>query len=313
MEYMDGALSFSVLKELLLRGSACRGRGRRGRSLTIETDDDDLERRKECKDLTAIDFTGCISAIFFSALNEFVKEYIEVGDSGSSSEGEGGGRGTPSSRKVPLQFPGLQRLGLMGVRSVRSDVLESFILAFPNLTHLDLSCTRVSPELLASLASSETLRLEALALSRCTRLTGDSITDLLVHGRCTFGLKQLNLYGDATYPSPLTADHLSTLLTQAPCFTSGALEYLDLSSSPLSALHLSFFPQQPKLRSLGLSCIRNLPIRAISDFLLTRAPSVEVLTLISTSPELAVPISGRVFNASMALHSLLIWRRTKAR
>ena len=63
---MDGAISFPVLKELFLRGSPSRGRGRssRARSLTLENGDDqeelDLERRRASKDLVAVDFTGCV-------------------------------------------------------------------------------------------------------------------------------------------------------------------------------------------------------------------------------------------------------------
>ncbi|KAH8117934.1 hypothetical protein DFH11DRAFT_1808459, partial [Phellopilus nigrolimitatus] len=315
-EYMDGALTLPVLKELLLRGSPSRGRGRlsRGRSLTTDTGDDsdeiDIERRRECKDLVAVDFTGCVSAIFYSALRDFVYTYINVEDS-ESSDDERNDRGRSDSplhrsSKEPVSFPGLQRLGLLGVKSIQPDVLHPFVLAFPSLTHLDLSSTRVAPELLEALGASDTVRLEALALARCVRLTGNSITDFLINGRCTFGLKQLNLYGDATYPSALTEENLLALLTRAPCFVSGALVYLDLSSSPITPAHLNKFPPQKQLRSLGLSFIPLLPLRSIADFLRAKASSVEVLTLISSTPELAVPASGRVFNASMALHGTLI-------
>lgn len=310
-EYMDGALSLSVLKELFLRGSPSRGRGRssRGRVFnadnTEDSDELDAERRRECKDLVAVDFTGCVSAIFFNALREFVLTYISVEE---ASSGDETGRDTPSHRspREPLQFPGIQRLGLLGVKTIQPEILHPFVLAFPSLTHLDLSSTRVSPALLESLGASDTVRLEVLALARCTRLTGDSITEFLVNSRCTRGLKQLNIYGDATYISPLSAENLTRLITCAPCFISGALEYLDLSSAPLNASHLVAFSAQPRLRSLGLSYIPGLPLRAIADFLRTRAPAVEVLTLISTSPELAIPASGKCFNASMALHTLFI-------
>lgn len=311
-EYMDGALSFSVLKELFLRGSPSRGRGRssRARSLALENGDDqeelDLERRRESKDLVAVDFTGCVSAIFFSALTEFVQTYINIDESNPNDEDHGRSSPTHRGAREPMQFPGLQRLCLLGVKTIQPDVLHSFVLAFPSLTHLDLSSTRVTPELLQALGSSTTVRLESLALARCTRLTGDAITDFLVHTRCARNIRHLNLYGDATYPSPLTADNLALLIAQAPCFTSGALEYLDLSSAPLNTAHLSAFSPQPRLRSLGLSYIPHLSLRSISDFLRTRASTVEVLTLICTSPELAIPVSGRVFNASLALHTILI-------
>ncbi|KAI5122927.1 hypothetical protein M0805_007605 [Coniferiporia weirii] len=312
-EYMDGALTLPVLKELFLRGSPSRGRGRssRGRSLTVENGEDademELERRRECKDLVAVDFTGCVSAIFFNALHDFVHSYIAIDESDSSEDERD--RGDSHFHRIPrepMKFPGLQRLGLLGVRSIQPDILHPFVLAFPSLTHLDLSNTRVSSGLLEALGVSNTVRLQAIALARCTRLTGESIVDFLVNGNCTRELKHLNLYGDATYPSALSSENLSELINRAPCFTNGTLEYLDLSSSPLTAAHFGAFPAQPHLRSFGLSYIPLLPLRAIADFLLSRAPNVEVLTLISTSPELSLPASGRVLNASIALHGTLI-------
>src|SRR5258708_4720398 len=95
-EYMDGALSLNVLNELLLRGSASRERGRptRGRGLVVidsnDTEEEDRERRRDCKDLEAMDLTGCVSAVFVSALTEFVNTHLIHQDgysSGSDDEG----------------------------------------------------------------------------------------------------------------------------------------------------------------------------------------------------------------------------------
>jgi hypothetical protein len=60
-------------------------------------------------------------------------------------------------------------------------------------------------------------------------------------------------------------------------------------------------PAQPKLRSLGLSFIPDLPLGVVSEFLRNKAPQVEVLTLLGTSPELV-----RSQRASVALHGQLI-------
>ena len=308
---MDGALTFSVLKELFLRGSPSRGRGRsfRGRNPASDNPNDteemDRERRKECKDLLAIDLTGCISAVFYNALSEFVTTYIDIDDVQSSDE-ERGRNESPVrvSAKEPLSFPGLQRLCLLGVRAIQPEILHPFVLAFPSLTHLDLSATRVTPDLLDSLGQSQTIRLESLALSRCIKLTGDSITNFLIHGKATRDLKELNLYGDNMFPSNLTEDNLCALVANAPCFKSGNLEYLDLSSSPVTMEHLSNLVVQPKLRSLGLSYIPLLPLSAIADFLLYKASNVEILSIISTSPDLS--IRPTAFQASMALHQTLV-------
>ncbi|KDQ57178.1 hypothetical protein JAAARDRAFT_194348 [Jaapia argillacea MUCL 33604] len=318
-EYMDGALTLPVLKELFLRGAPSRGRGRssRGRSLAVpdaaDTEEEDRERRRECLDLEAVDLTGCVSAVFVNALTEFVNTYIlQVAESDSSdSEGEGQmkrGRKCRTPIVEPIVLPGLQRLGLLGAKSLPTTVLHPFVLSLPSLTHLDLSCTRVTPDLLVSLATSDTVRLQALSLGRCIRLTGLSIRDFLVHSPVASQIRELSLYGDGTFGCPLSEDELRDVLTLAPCFTSGQMVYLDLSSAPLTKdLMRNSFPPQPRLRSFGLCHVPNLELDAIADFLKTKAANVEVLALVSTSPELGygeVRVSTR--SALMALHSQLI-------
>jgi hypothetical protein len=319
---MDGALSFPVLNELLLRASASGGRGHptRGRGLlAFDPEEEDRERRRDCKALVAMDLTGCVSAVFVSALTEFVKTHLLHPDGysdGSDDEDRRQARPSHTSRfmqEEPLTFPGLQRLGLRGVKSIKSHILTPFVLSFPSLTHLDLSATRVTPELLTALGESN-IRLRSLALARCIRLTGSSIRDFLIRSPATTQIQELTLYGDQTFPSPITTDDLEEIISQAPCFTSGQLTYLDLSSAPVTKeLLLDVCKPLPKLRSLGLSYIPNLELDVIAEFLKSKAPNVEILTLISTSPDLD---RGRVgagvgtprgsAQQSMALHSRLI-------
>ncbi|RPD61088.1 hypothetical protein L226DRAFT_507836 [Lentinus tigrinus ALCF2SS1-7] len=317
-EYMDGALTFPVLKELLLRGSSSRGRGRpaRGRDVVIpdpnDPEQEDLERRRECKDLAAIDMTGCVSGVFVSALTQFVNTFLlDRSDTSSDSDDERERR-RPRSRNLvqeePLVFPGMRRLGLRGVKSIQSHILEPLVLAFPHLTHLDLSCTRISPEGLAALGASATIRLQSLALERCNWLTGESIRDFLVGAPAAEDIRELSLYGDWTYSSPLDEEQLHDILAEAPCFKSGRLVYLDLSSTPLTReLLLDICPPQPRLRSLGLSHIRNLELTAIVQFLTEKANKVEVLTLVTSTPELGygdAVVSAR--QATIALHTQLV-------
>ncbi|KZT73154.1 hypothetical protein DAEQUDRAFT_722275 [Daedalea quercina L-15889] len=319
-EYMDGALTFPVLKELLLRSSASRGRGRpsRGRDLVIFDPNDaelqELERRRDCKELEAIDLTGCISAVFVNALTQFVNEHLVGGLDGQDSESDEESpreRARPKSRNAveePLTFPGLQRLGLRGVKSIQPHILHQFVLAFPSLTHLDLSCTRITPDLLAVLGTSSTIRLRSLSLERCNWLTGESIRHFLVHASCVEDARELSLYGDPTWPSVLSAEDLDDIFSNAPCFTSGKLVYLDLSSVPLRRAHLhDVFAPQPSLRSLGLSYMRELELGAVADFLKMKAPNVEVLTLVASTPELGYgshPVSVR--QVPITLHAQVI-------
>jgi len=134
----------------------------------------------------------------------------------------------------------------------------------------------------------------------------------LVCSPVTSKLTELNLYGDMTYVSCLSEEDLLEIFTLAPCFLSGELVYLDLSSAPITDELLETVKPQPNLRSLGLSHILNLHLKAITNFIKDKASNVEILTLINTSPELDCglrPTSDpRTSNrkSSAALHSQLI-------
>jgi len=148
-------------------------------------------------------------------------------------------------------------------------------------------------------------------LARCIKLTGDSITELLVNSYATCGLKELNLYGDVTYTSPLSVDNLTDIFSRAPCFLSGNLVYLDLSSAPIDKALLERASPQPQLRSLGLSHIPDIELRFIADFVRTKAPNVEILTLSGTSPDLDCGLRpglarGSARLSSIALHTHII-------
>ncbi|KAJ2997186.1 hypothetical protein NUW54_g7153 [Trametes sanguinea] len=126
---------------------------------------------------------------------------------------------------------------LRGVKSLQPHILEPLVLAFPNLTHLDLSCTRITPEGLAALGASPTVRLQSLALERCNWLTGESIQRFLVDAPAAQDLRELSLYGDWTFPSPLTEEQLREIVERAPCFKNGQLVYLDLCKRARHARH----------------------------------------------------------------------------
>lgn len=214
------------------------------------------------------------------------------------------GRGRGGVSHPPVTFPKLRRLGLHSASSIPSTILTPFVLAFPSLTHLDLSCTRCTPALLNGLADSPTVRLVALSLARCPRLTSKSVTNLLVNGESTRGLQQLSLFGDVTCPSPLTKEDLLQIVTQAPMFRTGNISYLDISSNPVTPEILAAMPAQPDLRSLGLSSVPNLPLKTIAEFLYEKAQNVEILTLASSCPELLPPTPFR--ESIFAIHNVLI-------
>ena len=144
----------------------------------------------------------------------------------------------------------------------------------------------------------------ALSLARCPRLTSKSVANLLVNGESTRDLQQLSLFGDVLCGFPLIKEDLLQIVTEAPMFRTGKISYLDLSSNPVTPEVFAAMPTQPGLRSLGLSSIPNLSLKATSEFLYTKAQNVEILTLAFSCPELAPPTPIR--ESVFAIHNTLI-------
>ena len=335
-EFMESAISVGVLTELILRGSPIQGdhrlpnRCRRGekqpRAAWLKeldsdedsdaSDADEAERLAAAKPLEALDFCGCVGAAFATALQAFVRN---EGLLSSSAHG----------RMPRRTFGGLRRLGLRGVMSVPSNVLSALVLSFPNLTHLDLTGTLCTPDILEGLSAQASnaefgrgMRLKSLALSRCMRLSSTALARFIIGPTCDAmvgadgkqgsppswsrggvcdELEELSLYGDNSYPTPLTEEDLYLIVSSAPCFTSNGanMTYLDLSSCPVTARILNrVFANAGGargLRSLGLSHIPSLPLSPLITFITSRAPNVEILTLVdSCTDELSMATFGGV-------------------
>lgn len=179
------------------------------------------------------------------------------------------------------RFPSVQRLGLNGVH-FSPDLINPFVLAFPRLTHLDLSGTRVDETLLQALGSSSDLELESLTLARCSRITSNSITELLVDSPVCASLTELSLEGSLLYPTPITRMDLETIVASAPFMLSGSLRYLDLGGCGVDDALLDLFPKQPTLIDLGLSASPLISLEKMSQFLRRKAPNVQVLELVDS-------------------------------
>ncbi|KAL8277185.1 hypothetical protein RQP46_010433 [Phenoliferia psychrophenolica] len=222
-------------------------------------------------------------------------------------------------RLVRVQFPHLRRLGL-AASLLPSAQLTALVTSFPFLTHLDLTSTLTSPLLLYHLAvfgqsgpGGRAMRLTALSLARCRLMTGAALVGLFCgdtppftsipssspaatddgtlqtpthgswgHGDVVSSLTDLSLYGDSTYPSPLTQPELRLILSSSPAFrlSSTHLRSLDLSSSPLTDAFLAAsFPTLPHLLELGLANCRMITFKGVALLLENHAPGVEVLDL----------------------------------
>lgn len=300
-------------------GTASPHRTLRGVSMERSRERKDQERRR----LESLDLCDCVSRHFEVALTRFVEKYLKkfsgrttstVPEEGSTEDdeeeedrrGRGRSRGRnggseSGSRPVTLsrsistrrhapsihparatKFPSVERLCLYGVH-FSSELLSPFILAFPRLTHLDLTGTRIDDALLQGLMANPDLELESLSLARCTRITSECITELLVDSSVCANLIELSLEGTLLFPTPVTQEDLKTILTMAPCMRSGALRYLDLSGCGLTnTLLAESFQRQPSLIDFGISATPQVSLESLADFLLNKAPNVQVLEMVDS-------------------------------
>lgn len=288
-----------------------------------ETEDDKWARRKLFTPLEAIDLTGCVSGVFTDAINEFGDSWLNLGNNDENEE-----RGRTRDRRfvtestgsddehLPLAerrthrplFTALRRLSLRACTRLHSQFLTHLILAMPNLTHLDLSGTRVSDALLIALTQrSSGMQLESLSLARCPRLDPSCVVDFLIESPAAHSLVDLNLFVNPTQGNAIQGYDLARLLRDAPCFKSGRLRYLDLSSAGFTPAHLApdVFPPQPSLVSFGLSYVPHLSLRDIATFLQSSAPGVEILTLTGSAVQDLRP-DASTLQITLTLHTLLI-------
>lgn len=270
-----------------------------------------IERRMESNlinetPIQAIDFCGCISSKFRSAITDFIQDHALWNPYDKQA-------GMPSIRPNPTSlrsttFPWLSRLGLSHM-SILSDLdLADFLSGFPYLVDLDLSYTRTGPTVLHtlqlikkprdqshaigsdSMVSKQLPSLRSLNLAKCTGLTERSLMGFL----CGYsedeeiwedpqasigGLEELSLYGDQTLPTPISTASLDQLFSTCPCFLSGKLITLDLSSIKLNDIELGKIPKQPNLLQLGFSNCSNLSLFSIQSLLREKMKMVEVLNL----------------------------------
>ena len=296
-----------------------------------ETEDDKWTRRGKFTALQALDLTGCVSHVFTNAMREFCLDYLDP-DHDETDDDDHRGRSRhrhsdvpssteeddtttaparavkPRSRRTP-RFSAMQRLSLRACTTLDPPLLHDLVLAFPNLTHLDLSNTRIPTSLITALTESppRQMRLQSLSLARCPRLDSTALVNLLVLSTATRDLTELNLYTNPTQGNAITTSDLDRLLT-APCIKSGRLRYLDLSSAGITAFHLApgVFPAQRRLLSLGLSHIPKLPLQPIADFLLNQAPNVEILTIAGTAVETSLSGRKSSIQTTLELHAYLL-------
>lgn len=290
-----------------------------------ETEDDKWARRRQFVPLESLDLTGCVSDNFTDAIHEFGENWLGLGDEdeeedrgrgrsrhrddhGEHDDGDDDDDDMPEEKPHRIMFPALRRLSLRTCRRLPPAFIHALVLSMPNLTHLDLSGTRVGNSLLIALTNCPPrgMRLESLSLARCPGLDPAVVVDFLVKSPVAAELVDLNLFVNPTQGNAIGSEDMTRLL-EAPCIRSGRLRYLDLSSAGITPEHLApdAFPPQPSLVSLGMSHIPLLPLRDIAAFIQGTAPGVEVLTLAGTAVHDLRPDASSL-QITLCIHALLI-------
>lgn len=111
---MDSSLTIDVLLELLLRGGTATSTVKDLHEETLQIEGSELAQ--DCIPLRAVDFCGCISRSFSSAVQQLIERFR---------------LNAPDDERRTF-FPFLRRLGLFDAGSLTPPVLTSFVCAFPS-------------------------------------------------------------------------------------------------------------------------------------------------------------------------------------
>lgn len=197
--------------------------------------------------LRAVDFCGASSTPFVDAFSSTVARL-----------------GTRPSMTI-----GIRRLGLHECFTLPSSSFEGLLPALPQLTHLDVSHTRISDRALASIP--DCARLTHLNLGRCTHITGDGVVDFLSTHPAVSSLVYLNLYCDIARYRLLWESDVDRLLPHLP----QSLRSLSLSGAKIRASHIPLLlPLTKHLEELSLG-FAELNLRDLNSLVHPPPPSEE--------------------------------------
>lgn len=200
---------------------------------------DVIRKLLEMPSLQALDLCACSSTRFRDAVMTVIR--------------------SPSGMDLPQILP-ITRLSLHECTILPSTVFESLLPRLPQLTHLDLTHTRVKDEALASIP--KTARITHLNLSKCSSLSGDKTVEFLGGHPAVKGLIYLNLLMDAKSHEMLSDADVTALLPVLPA----TLRSLNLKGSKMSPNHIPLLlPLTKHVEELGVG--RNLPYKELTSVL----------------------------------------------
>lgn len=193
--------------------------------------DDDIDSNVMAKllcglpKLKALDFCAASTCAFTDAFTSIVAE--------------------PSSPLPPL-LP-LTRLSLHECTTLPTTVFEALLPRLVGLTHLDVAHTRITDTALSSIPP--TACLTHLNLSRCPRLTSETVVHFIAQHPAARTLVYLNLAMDVKSSELLASQDVSELLPVLPT----TLKSLNLKGSKMIPAHMSLLsPWTHLLEELGL-------------------------------------------------------------
>ena len=196
--------------------------------------------------LRAVDFCGASSTPFVDAFSSMVTRLVAT----------------------PLTI-GIRRLGLHECFTLPSSAFEGLLPALPQLTHLDVSHTRITDRALASIP--DCARLTHLNLGRCTHITGDGVVDFLSTHLAVASLVYLNLFCDIARYRLLWESDVDRLLPYLP----RSLRSLNLSGAKIRASHIPLLlPLTKHLEELSLG-FAELNLRDLNSLVHPPPPSEE--------------------------------------
>ena len=148
----------------------------------------------------------------------------------------------------PSTMFGIRRLSLHECFTLPSSTFEVLLPRLTQLTHLDMSHTRVTDVALNSLPTSA--RLTHLNLGRCIKISGEGVVDFLTRHPAATSLVYLNLACDISRYRMLWEPDVDRLLPALP----SSLRSLNLNGAHIHPHHLRhLLPLTKHLEELGLA------------------------------------------------------------
>ena len=219
--------------------------------LLQENLDDDLDENVLRKlffglpKLRAIDFCASASSSFVDALTCTLNTLVE-----SSST-----------------MLGIRRLGLHECFTLPGSAFDKLLPHLPQLTHLDVSHTRITDAALMSLPTSAML--SHLNLGRCINITGEGVVDFLTMHPAVRSLVYLNLSCDISHYRLLSDTDVDRLLPALP----SSLRSLNLNGAHIYPRHIpQLMPLTKHIEELGLACA-HISVADVNTFFRQPGPS----------------------------------------